>query len=133
MLEETLELASRTGNQIVSRDRKGRFITGGKPGPGRPPGSRNRLAEQFLTAVCADWTEHGPAALAEVRAENPTAYVRMITSLVVHQDQPNPIPSHLDDLTDAELIATCKAEISALERKNPELLNVKPPKRQHEF
>jgi hypothetical protein len=32
--------------------------------------------------VCTDWTEHGPAAIAEVRAKNPTAYVRIVASLV---------------------------------------------------
>jgi len=116
----------------MSRDNKGRFITGGNGGPGRPPGSRNRLAEDFLSALSADWYKHGPAAIAMVRVKNPTAYVRVVAGLV-QRDQPNPATSYLDDYTDLELIATCKAEISALERKNPELLNVKPPKRQHEF
>src|SRR5258705_6813033 len=34
--------------EIVERDkRNGRFVTGGKPGPGRAVGSRNKLTESF--------------------------------------------------------------------------------------
>jgi hypothetical protein len=116
----------------MSRDNKGRFITGGNGGPGRPPGSRNRLAEDFLSALCADWYKHGPAAIAMVRLKNPTAYVRVVAGLV-QRDQPNPATSYLDDYTDLELIASLKAEIVELERLHPEIANTKPPKRPHEF
>jgi hypothetical protein len=35
-------------------------------------------------------------------------------------------PSEFDDLSDAELIATMKAEIAELERDHPEIRNIKP-------
>jgi hypothetical protein len=93
----------------LSRDRHGRFITGGKPGPGRPPGSRNRLAEDVLAAVCADWSKHGAAAIAKVRAQNPVAYFRIVASLVP-RDQPAPLQNEFSHLTDRELIEELSEE-----------------------
>jgi hypothetical protein len=87
----------------MSRDARGCFITGGKPGPGRPPGSRNRLAEDFLADLCADWKKHGSAAIAKVRQQNPACYVRIAANLVP-RDQPDPLPNEFDHLTEFELI-----------------------------
>ena len=87
----------------------GRFVTGGKPGPGRPAGSRNRLGEDVLAAVCADFSKHGAAAIAKVRVANPIAYFRIIASLVP-RDQPGPVQNGFDDLTDAELLEALEAE-----------------------
>jgi len=66
----------------AGRDTAGRFLTGGNGGPGRPKGSKNRLAEQFLAALTADFEQHGPAAIENVRRTDPTGYLRIITALV---------------------------------------------------
>jgi hypothetical protein len=84
------------------RDGRGRFLSGNNGGPGRPRGARNRLGEDFLADVCADWVEHGSSVLAEVREKSPGVYLRVVASL---------IPQHLAieardefaDMTSAEL------------------------------
>jgi hypothetical protein len=86
----------------MSRDRNGRFISGGKPGPGRPPGSRNRLAEDFLADLCADWAQHGVAVIAKVRREHPAVYLRTVASLIPRELSP-PVQDEYAHLTDEQL------------------------------
>jgi hypothetical protein len=69
-------------NDIIERDPKGRFITGAKPGPGRPRGSRNRLADGFIADLHGCWERHGVAALERVATEQPEVLVRVIASLM---------------------------------------------------
>jgi hypothetical protein len=103
----------------MPRDNLGRFKSGNNGGPGRPPGSRNRLGEDVLTAVCADWSKHGPAAIAKVRVENPIAYFRIIASLVP-RDQLSPVQSEFDDLSDVELVELLEEEIAKLKSSTRE-------------
>ncbi len=50
------------------RDERGRLLPGHTANPhGRVPGSRNRLSEAFISALCADFEEHGAEAIAEMR------------------------------------------------------------------
>src|SRR5262245_2260977 len=87
----------------MSRDVSGRFLTGGKPGPGRPIGSRNKLAERFLADICVDWAKYGAAVISKVRNKNPTAYFRVVAS-ILPRDVPTPIQKNeFDHLTDEEL------------------------------
>lgn len=69
------------GGEIVARDAQGRFLTG-NIGGGRKRGSRNRLTETFIAAVETDFAEHGPEALAKLRADDPAAYLRVVASLI---------------------------------------------------
>jgi len=66
----------------MSRDRRGRFLTGNNGGPGRPSGSRNTLESEIVAAISADWQSHGAAVLEKVRKTNPAAYLRVVASLV---------------------------------------------------
>jgi hypothetical protein len=66
----------------LERDERGRFLTGGNGGPGRPRGSKNRLAEHFLNALADDFEQHGPAAIENVRLSDPSTYLRIITAVV---------------------------------------------------
>ena len=61
-----------------ARDAQGRFQTGNIGGPGRPRGSRNRLAEQFISDLQADWERHGADVLARVRRHDPSGYLRAV-------------------------------------------------------
>ena len=88
---------------VDARDRKGRFKTGGKPGPGRPPGCRNRLAEDFLTDLCEDWKKHGSSVIADVRNKYPAAYLRTVASLLP-RDEPSTVPTSYDHLTNREFV-----------------------------
>jgi hypothetical protein len=64
------------------RDRGGRFVKGGKPGPGRPLGARNKLGEAFLQALQHDFEQHGATAIAECREKKPDKYVAICASLL---------------------------------------------------
>ena len=69
--------------------------------PGRPKGSRNKLGEQFLSDLQADWEANGLAAIAKVRAEKPDAYLKVVASIL-----PKIIRvEDARDLTDDELTA----------------------------
>lgn len=49
---------------------------------GRPPGSRNKITEDFLSAVAEDFGKHGVAVVQQVREEKPVAYLEMVAALV---------------------------------------------------
>ena len=54
-----------------------------KPGnPGRPKGSRNKLGEHFIAALCADFEAHGARVIERVREEEPSVYLRVIARVV---------------------------------------------------
>ena len=89
------------------RDAGGRFLTGNIGGPGRRPGSRNKLGEDFIAAVHDDWVQHGAAVLAKVRKSSPAAYLRVVASLIPQRlaiggDTDAP-PINLSVLSDNEL------------------------------
>lgn len=64
---------------------------------GRPKGSRHRLSEVALRALCADFETHGAAAIERCRSEHPDVYVRVVAGLLPKQtvEKVNP----LDDLS----------------------------------
>ena len=75
----------------------------GKPGgPGRPRGSRNKLAEAFLDALHRDFKEHGVEAIAAARAESPLGYVRIVASLLPQKME---VEAAAGSISDADLIA----------------------------
>jgi hypothetical protein len=68
------------------RDPKGLFLQGVSGNPnGRPKGSRNRLTEQFLSDLCAQWEISGQAALKKMAEEEVVDFVRVVASLVPHR------------------------------------------------
>jgi hypothetical protein len=79
-------------------DERGRFLPG-NPGGGRKPGSRGKLSEAFLDALCADYEAHGKAAIERMRETNPVAYLRMIASLLPKEFHVEATRSPLEGLT----------------------------------
>ena len=70
----------------------GAYVRPWKPGEsgnpaGRPKGSRNKLSEEFVAEVYADWCEHGAAAIQTVRETRPDVYVKVVASLLPRQVQ----------------------------------------------
>jgi hypothetical protein len=65
-----------------TRDPKGRFVKGGKPGPGRSRGARSRLGEQFLEALAADFSIHGEGVIEKVRSKDPSTYLKLIGNVL---------------------------------------------------
>ena len=68
---------------------------------GRPKGARSKLGQDFLKALHADFETHGIDAIQKMRVKSPSAYVRMIASILPKELK---ITNDAEDLTDDELI-----------------------------
>ncbi|WP_374634030.1 DUF5681 domain-containing protein [Ferrovibrio sp.] len=69
---------------------------------GRPKGSRNKLGEDFLRELCADFAEHGRAAIEAVREKKPEVYMKVVADLLPKQIE---VTNPVDGISDDELIA----------------------------
>jgi len=69
---------------MTDRDGHGRFLTGNSGG-GRPRGARNKLSEDFLQKLAADFEAHGSEVIAWVREEYPHHYLRVVGALMTKQ------------------------------------------------
>jgi len=84
-----------------------------KPGnPGRPKGSRNKLGEHLIAALCADFAEHGVGVIERVREDDPAVYLRIVAQIVPQTVLVS--DARLDDLSDDELAAYLLAVREAL-------------------
>ena len=83
---------------------KGRFLPGNNGGVGRPKGSRNKLGEEFLDALYADFQQHGADVIARVREEKPDAYLKVVASLMPKEVKLD-ARTELYDMSDADLMA----------------------------
>ena len=81
----------------------GRFVRGNRGGPGRPRGSRNRLREEVLSDLYADWPEYGPGVIAAVRERSPAVCLRVVAGLVRHQVGITSMREDVGAMTDEEL------------------------------
>lgn len=74
---------------------------------GRPKGSRNKFAEQFIRDFIADWEIAGPSAIERCRLDDPAAYLRVAASLVPKEftikDSENNFGSIIDQFNDEQL------------------------------
>lgn len=82
------------------------------PKGGRPKGARNRLGESFLTALEADFTEHGTKVIEAVRVERPHEYLKVVASLLPRQVEIK--EGAFDGVADEQLAALIVAARSAL-------------------
>ena len=64
------------------RDEDGRFLMGNIGGPGRPKGSRNKLAQKFIDEAYASWEKHGAAVFERLATESPAKYAQIIAALI---------------------------------------------------
>jgi len=64
------------------RDEGGRFLMGNVGGPGRPKGSRNKLAQDFIDKVYDDFQAHGAAAIVAMREQSPSKYCTLVAALI---------------------------------------------------
>ena len=64
---------SRNAESAAPKQQIGRPFKPGQSGnlAGRPKGSRNKLSEEFIAEVYADWCEHGAGAIQTVRETRP--------------------------------------------------------------
>jgi hypothetical protein len=67
---------------IARNATNGRFVLGGKPGPGRPIGSRNKLATDLIADLYTVWQESGIAALRKVAADDPGKFCQLAVAVL---------------------------------------------------
>ena len=54
-----------------------------QPGnPGKPKGARHKMSALFVEAMSNDFEKHGVDAIARVRREDPSTYLKVIASLI---------------------------------------------------
>ena len=68
---------------------------------GRPKGSRNKISEEFISALCDDFEQHGVEVIEAVRTQRPADYLKIIASIV--PKELNVSTSSLEDLSDDDL------------------------------
>jgi hypothetical protein len=71
-----------TTSAANGRDRSGRFAAGNRAGPGRPLGSRNRLAEKFLSDVYRQWRRSGAKVLERMVETDPVAFAKIVANIL---------------------------------------------------
>jgi hypothetical protein len=98
--------------QIAEKDEKGRFLPGNSGFGGRPKGARNKLGEQFISDLYADWQKHGVDTLARVRDEKPDQYLKVVASILPKDLNVN--INSMDDLTDEQLVQRIRSLDSAI-------------------
>ena len=69
---------------------------------GRPKGSRNKLAEDFVSDLHASWQRLGERAIERCATEKPDVYLRVIAGLL--PKDVNITTRSLDDLSDDQLM-----------------------------
>lgn len=45
-------------------------------------GSKHKISEKFITALTADFEQHGETVIAQVRADKPEQYLKIVADLV---------------------------------------------------
>jgi len=78
---------------------------------GRPKGSRNKLGEAFLEALADDFGEHGAEAIRMCRENDPTAYVRVVASILPKEMKIE--TRRVEDMTNDELLAIIREDDGA--------------------
>jgi len=99
------------------RDEKsGRFQSGNIGGPGRKPGSRNKLGEEFLAKFAADVAEHGASVIERVRAEKPEVYLRVWADLLPRKTE---LDVNIDIVRETGTVLEAFRAVSALLGSDP--------------
>ena len=81
-------------------------------------GTKHKLGQAFIAALADDFTEHGAAVIAQVRENDPAAYLRVCASLVPkHVEVYEPLADLSDDEL-AEVITELRGRIADRETRH---------------
>lgn len=83
------------------------FKPGNKISKGRQLGSRNKLSENYLDAMHADFAKHGVSVIVRVREEFPDKYLALVAALLPKQVEVK--EGAFDGVNDEELAALVTA------------------------
>lgn len=109
-----------SADTTATKQQIGRPFEPGKSGnpKGRPKGSRNKLGEDFISALQASFQEHGPATIETVRTERPHEYLKVIASILPKELNVN--TTTLTEMSDDELVSALEGVRSVLLALAPE-------------
>jgi hypothetical protein len=79
---------------------------------GRKTGSRVKLSEAFLAALCEDFAEHGRETIERVRIDKPDAYLKVIASILPRQIDVKADP--FEGVSDEDLVAMIRVTEAAI-------------------
>jgi len=91
------------GEQPRRRARLARRKPAASPGTApkaRPRRTKKTLGDDFLAAVRADFRAHGAGVIAEVRADKPDQYLKIVLSVLPKDQGLHVAINHLDGLSD---------------------------------
>ena len=72
---------------------------------GRPKGSKNKFAEEFVAAMLTDFEAHGVGAICAAREKDPVGYLRVCSQLIPKDFNINVNEKSLSDYSAAELLS----------------------------
>ena len=93
-----------------AQDGRGRFVAGNSGGA-RPVGARTKLSDAFCQALLDDFEAHGVAAIEALRSQDPSAYIRVIASMVPKHVKAEISP--FDGMSDGQLNALIAVVVAA--------------------
>jgi hypothetical protein len=106
-----------------------------QPGQGgRPKGAKNRLTNDFLTALASDFSEHGIDVIKVVRVEEPATYLKVIASLMPRELDIN-ATTQLQEIPDdvlEYLIENARKQLTGADAKLIECRAIGEPERREE-
>lgn len=100
MAEAEAKGADNTGKKL-NTFKAGAAWTGNAKG--RPKGSRNKLGEDFISALQESFNKYGPATIETVRQERPHEYLKVVASIL--PKELNVRTDALDEMSDNDLAA----------------------------
>jgi hypothetical protein len=74
-------------NRDPGRGARGQFTVGNKFGPGRKIGARNKISEQFLEDLLAQWRKSGKKCLAILAEQEPAKFAKLVGDLLPRTQQ----------------------------------------------